>query len=57
MSNDKKRGDLMSNKERANAIVIDQYTDLQRIKAAENIEKEVEYQIKATKAKLEVGII
>lgn len=40
------------------AILIDQYTDLQRIKAAENKEKEVEYQIKTTKAKLEaMGII
>lgn len=40
------------------AILIDQYTDLQRIKAAENKEKEVEYQIKVTKAKLEaMGIV
>ena len=40
------------------AILIDQYTDLQRIKAAENKEKEVEYQIKTTKAKLEaMGIV
>lgn len=40
------------------AILIDQYTDLQRIKAAENKEKEVEYQIKITKAKLEaMGIV
>lgn len=40
------------------AILIDQYTDLQRIKAAENKEKEVEYQIRATKAKLEaMGIV
>ena len=35
-----------------------QIEDLQRIKAAENKEKEVEYQIKATKAKLEaMGIV
>lgn len=40
------------------AILIDQYTDLQRIKAADDKEKEVAYQIKATKAKLEVmGIV
>ena len=40
------------------AILIDQYTDIQRIKAAENKEKEVEYQIKTTKAKLEaMGIV
>ena len=40
------------------AILIDQYTDLQRIKAAENKEKEVEYQIKTTTAKLEaMGIV
>ena len=40
------------------AILIDQYTDLQRIKVAENKEKEVEDQIKATKAKLEaMGIV
>lgn len=40
------------------AILIDQYTDLQRIKVAENKEKEIEYQIKTTKAKLEaMGIV
>ena len=40
------------------AILIDQYTDLQRIKAAENKEREIEYQIKTTKAKLEaLGIV
>ena len=40
------------------AILIDQYTDLQRIKAATDKEKEVEYQIRATKAKLEaMGIV
>ena len=49
--------DLEMTEKQQISILIDQYTDLQRIKAAENIEKEVEYQIKATKAKLEVGII
>ena len=40
------------------AILIDQYTDLQRIKAAEDKEREVAYQIRATKAKLEaIGIV
>lgn len=40
------------------AILIDQYTDLQRIKAAEDKEKEVDYQIRTTKAKLEaMGIV
>ncbi len=40
------------------AILIDQYTDLQRIKVAADREKEVEYQIRKTKAKLEaMGII
>lgn len=40
------------------AILIDQYTDLQRIKAAEDKEKEISYQIKTTKAKLEaMGIV
>lgn len=40
------------------AILIDQYTDLQRIKAAADKEKEVEYQIRTTKAKLEaMGIV
>lgn len=39
-------------------VLIDQYTDLQRIKAAENRDKEIEYQIRATKAKLEaMGIV
>lgn len=40
------------------AILIDQYTDLQRIKAAADREKEVEYQLRTTKAKLEaMGIV
>lgn len=40
------------------AILIDQYTALQRIKAASDKEKEIAYQIKATKAKLEaMGIV
>lgn len=38
--------------------LIDKYTDLQRIKQADNPEKEVAYQLRVTKAKLEsFGII
>ena len=38
--------------------LIDKYTDLQRIKQSENPEKEVDYQLKVAKAKLEsFGII
>ncbi len=36
------------------AILIDQYINLQRIKVAKDMAKEVEYQIKITKAKLDV---
>ena len=40
------------------AILIDQYADLQRIKSADNKEKEIDYQLKVTKAKLEaMGIV
>lgn len=35
------------------AILIDQYTELQRIKAADDKEKEIAYQLKVTKAKLQ----
>ena len=38
--------------------LIDKYTDLQRIKNDTDLEKEVDYQLKVTKAKLEsFGII
>ena len=38
--------------------LIDKYTDLQRIKAAPNRDKEIDYQNKTAKAKLEVlGIV
>lgn len=47
----------MSDKEQL-TMLIDIYTDLQRIKSAENREKEIDYQIKAAKAKLEAfGIV
>lgn len=38
--------------------LIDEFTNLQRIKKADNPEKEVEYQLKVVKAKLEsCGIV
>ena len=38
--------------------LIDKFTDLQRIKKSPDLEKEVDYQIKVTKSKLEsLGII
>lgn len=38
--------------------LIDKYTDLQRIRKSDNPEKEVEYQLRVAKAKLEsFGII
>ena len=38
--------------------LIDKFTDLQRIKKSPDLEKEVDYQIRVTKAKLEsFGII
>lgn len=40
------------------AMLIDIYTNLQRIKTAEDRDKEIDYQIKAAKAKLEIhGIV
>lgn len=47
----------MTEKEQA-TMLIDQYMNLQRIKAAEDREKEIEYQITAARAKLEaMGIV
>ena len=47
----------MTDKEQATAL-IDVYTNLQRIKAAKNKDEEIEYQIRAAKAKLEaLGIM
>ena len=38
--------------------LIDKYTDLQRIKSAVDIQKEIDYQLMITKAKLEsMGIV
>ena len=47
----------MTEKEQA-TILMDKFIDLQRIKAAGDREKEINYQIKTTKAKLEaLGIV
>lgn len=47
----------MNEKEMINSL-IDKYTDLQRIKKSSDLEKEVDYQLRITKAKLEsFGII
>ena len=47
----------MNEKEMINNI-IDKYTDLQRIKTAEDSEREIDYQLRVLKAKLEsFGII
>ena len=49
--------DDMNEKEMINNL-IDNYTSLQRIKKAENSEKQIDYQIRLLKAKLEsFGII
>ncbi len=44
--------DDMNEKEMINNL-IDKYTDLQRIKTAEDSEKEIDYQLRILKAKLE----
>lgn len=47
----------MTEKEHA-TVLMDKFIDLQRIKAAEDREKEILYQLKTTKAKLEaLGIV
>lgn len=53
-----KVGETMpSDKEMINNL-IDNYTSLQRIKKSDDIEKEIDYQIKVLKAKLEsFGIV
>ncbi len=48
---------MPSDKEMINNL-IDNYTSLQRIKKSDDIEKEIDYQIKVLKAKLEsFGIV
>ncbi len=47
-----KEVDTMTDKEQTN-MLIDVYTNLQRIKSAADRDKEIDYQIKAAKAKLE----
>ncbi len=50
-------GREMTEKEQA-TILMDKFIDLQRIKAADDREKEIQYQLKTTKAKLEaLGIV
>lgn len=52
-----KEVDTVSDKEQL-TMLIDIYTDLQRIKSAPDKDKEIEYQIKTVKAKLEAfGIV
>ena len=54
---EREENEEMTEKEQI-AFLIDQYTDLQRIKVADDKEKEIDYQIRATKAKLEaMGIV
>ena len=49
--------EIMTEKEQA-AIMIDIYTDLQRIKVAEDKEKELNNQLRKAKAKLEaLGVV
>ncbi len=49
--------EIMTEKEQA-AALIEEYTKLQRIKAAPNRDEEIDYQIKTAKAKLEaLGIV
>lgn len=52
-----KEVDAMTEKEQT-TMLIDSYTNLQRIKSASDKEKEVDYQIKTVKAKLEaLGVV
>ena len=50
--------DYMPTEKEMISNLIDKYTDLQRIKKSDNLEKEVDYQLTITKAKLEsFGIV
>lgn len=58
MEEHKREEDVEMTEKEQIAFLIDQYTDLQRIKVADDKEKEIDYQIRATKAKLEaMGIV
>ncbi len=58
MEEHKREEDVEMTEKEQIAFPIDQYTDLQRIKVADDKEKEIDYQIRATKAKLEaMGIV
>lgn len=53
----RKENESMTEKEQITQL-IDQYTNLQRIKAADDQAKEIEYQLTAIKSKLETfGIV
>ena len=53
----RKEVSTMTDKEQT-AMLIDIYTNLQRIKSADDRDKEIDYQIRAAKAKLEAsGIV
>jgi hypothetical protein len=53
-----KAGDSMPSDKKMINHLIDSYTSLQRIKKSDNAEKELDYQIKILKAKLEsFGIV
>lgn len=55
--NEREESKGMTEKEQI-TFLIGQYTDLQRIKVANDREREIDYQIRATKAKLEaMGIV
>lgn len=52
-----KMNESMTEKEQA-TLLIEEYAKLQRIKASDDREKEIDYQIRTTKAKLEaLGIV
>lgn len=49
-----KEENSLTDREQTN-VLIDIYTNLQRIKSADDRDKEIDYQIKVAKAKLEAG--
>lgn len=54
----KKEGDPMPSEKGLIDKLIDKYTDLQRIKTAADVQKEIDYQLAVTRAKLEsCGIV
>ena len=54
----KKEGDPMPSEKELIDKLIDKYTDLQRIKTAADVQKEIDYQLAVTRVKLEsCGIV